>query len=96
MTTVLAWMNTMLKFKCNQEFYDHIDALSASIEKAGFTAASRRLFGLVHKVAWSTSTELFYELKNALLAIFDESRETLPRNLSDDVRACVQAIDEIL
>jgi hypothetical protein len=46
------------QFKSNQEFYDHIDVLCVGLREAGCADEADRLWGLIHQVAWTTSTEL--------------------------------------
>jgi len=51
-------------YKSNAEFYQHLDALTASLTESGFSEAGQKIAFLIHKVAWTTSSELFGELRN--------------------------------
>ena len=83
------------QFKSNQEFYNHIDLLGARLRAAGAGAEADRLWELIHQVAWTTSTELFGELRNACREIVTARKNELPREILDDLRACIRAIDRL-
>lgn len=80
------------QFKSNQEFYDHIDALCLQLREAGFMNEANQLWTLIHKVAWTTSTELFGELRNAFRAILANSKTALPGRIQEDLKACICVI----
>ena len=80
-------------YKSNDEFYQHLDALTASLIASGFAKAGERISFLIHKVAWTTSSELFGELRIAFREILQQHRDSLPAHISDDLTDCIQVID---
>jgi hypothetical protein len=81
------------KFASNDEFYAFIDAITEKLRKAGFASDAERLHELIHKIAWTTSSELFGELRIALKTIRKE-RAGLPSDLSSDIRYALKVINK--
>jgi hypothetical protein len=75
----------MRRPQSNQEFYDELDRMSARLRSAGLDADGTRIWELIHKVAWTTSTELFGDLRIAMRAIRDDPQKMAA--LSPDLRA---------
>ena len=80
-------------YKSNAEFYQHLDALTASLNESGFSEAGQKIAFLIHKVAWTTSSELFGELRILFREILQQHGDSLPRHISDDLTDCIQVID---
>jgi hypothetical protein len=80
-------------FRNNQEVYDHVDATIDSLRQSGFTGDAERLHHLLHKVAWTTSSELFGELGHALLTIAENPK--LPPAVRDQIESCIAAVEMI-
>lgn len=54
----------MRSYKSNQDFYDHIDEVVVSLRSAGHTIVADQIHSLIHEVAWTSSSELFGELRD--------------------------------
>lgn len=61
-------------FRSNQDFYDYVDGTIAELRASGCDKEADRLDHLLHKVAWTTSSELFGELGLALIQISAQSQ----------------------
>ena len=83
----------MHTFESNDEFYKHLDKLTASLGESGFSEAGQKISFLLHKVAWTTSSELFGELRILFRELLAQHRDSLPQSISDDLRDCIQVID---
>ena len=68
------------------EFLTHL-----AVEKS----VAERLHTLIHKVAWTTSTELFGELRIALRKI-QETEDRADLDLGSDITAAIQTLDYAL
>jgi len=79
-------------FPSNQKFYDFVDSLSVRLGEFGFSEASRELNSLLHEMAWTTGSELFGEIKLALLKL--KEGHQLPGSLSEDVDLCIKTVDD--
>jgi hypothetical protein len=79
-------------FKSNQEFYNYVDTTIGSLRHAGFADDADRLQFLLHKVAWTTSSELFGELGHALLAT---AEKPLPPEVGVQVSSCIAGVELI-
>jgi len=81
-------------FRSNNDFYDYLDSTVIEMLQAGLNKEAERLDFLLHKVAWTTSTELFGELGLSILKILE-----LP-NLSPSIRSrlqyCIAAVRVVL
>lgn len=82
-----------LSFNSNEEFYAHIDSLIAQLRELNLAAPAQELHTILHEVAWTTSSELFGELKLVLVRIKEKHRGQLPREVEQDITACVRVID---
>jgi hypothetical protein len=58
-------------FRSNNEFYDYVDGTVIEMRQAGLNKEAEHLDFLLHKVAWTTSSELFGELGLSILKILD-------------------------
>ena len=82
-----------LSFNSNEEFYDHIDSLIARLRELNLAAPAQELYTRLHEVAWATTSELLGELKLVLVGIKAKYRGQLPREVEQDITACVGVID---
>ena len=82
-------------FSNNDEFYTFVDTIAQRLCASGLAADGDRLNALVHKVAWTTSTELFGELRIALRKIDDHGR-SVDAALLSDIAVAIEAIDYAL
>ena len=83
----------MHTFKSNAEFYQHLAALTASLTESEFSEAGQKIAFLIHKIAWTTSSEFFGELRILFHEILQQHRDSLPAHISDDLIDCIQTID---
>ena len=84
----------MAEFASNDDFYDFIDGLSNRLTEAGYEVHGRRLHVLLHEVPWTTSTELFGELRQSFLEI--RAAAQLSSDLNLDLDRCLQALQKAL
>lgn len=78
----------------SEEFPGVIDAVSDKLRSHGFSGEADRLHKLVHAVAWTTSSELYGELRLGLDEIRKE-RHNLPPSIVREVRRLIKSIDRI-
>jgi hypothetical protein len=86
-------MNEIL-FNSNQDFYEFVERLSADLSELGFSGASRELQTILHEMAWTTSSEVFGEIKMTLQRLKLEEGKRLPQHLSEDVELCIKSIED--
>ena len=89
------WQKRHPKLISNDQFYAFIDAITAKLRSRGFTSDADRLHALVHETAWTTSTEIFGELRSALKEILSHRVDFDP-NLSADIQFAIKTINEAL
>lgn len=82
----------MRTFASNQEFYDHIDSVTRSLAESGHREFAAQIDHLLHRVAWTTSSELFGELKERFEAFLGSSSTKEPI-LVAECRDIISAID---
>jgi hypothetical protein len=85
----------MQEFRSNDEFWSHIDRLSEALCNSGFVEDGKKLHLLLHEVAWTTSTELFGELKLAFIDILKKG-SSLPQEIQDDIKESLATADNVL
>ena len=76
------------------EFPAVIDSLRDKLRSHGFTGAADRLHNLVHEMVWTTSNELYGELRLALQEIRKERRD-LPSDITAELPRLIKSIDHI-
>ena len=76
------------------EFPAVIDAIRDKLRSHGFTDEAARLHYLVHEGVWTTSNELYGELRLALNEIQKERRD-LPSDIAAEIRRLIKSIDHI-
>ena len=86
--------STKRQFSSNAEFYAFIDSIADRLRSGGFGHDSERLNTLVHKVAWTTSSELFGDLRIALRKILEE-RPSLDPIVLLDIAVAIDAIERM-
>jgi hypothetical protein len=80
-------------FANNTEFYAFIDTIGQQTRSTGRVDDAERLHTLIHKVAWTTSSELFGELRIALRDI-REDRRALDQVPLSDITFAIDTIGE--
>lgn len=83
----------MLDVNTPDDVYPAVDELVSALNSLGKTELGAMLEHRVHKVAWTTRTELFEELRRVLGGV---SPASLPPQLDRQVRALVDVLDEHL
>jgi hypothetical protein len=78
----------------SHEFPGVIDAVSDKLRSHGFSGEADRLHKLVHEMAWTTSSELYGELRLGLNEIWKECHN-LPPDIAGEVRRLIKSIDRI-
>jgi hypothetical protein len=89
------WQKRHPKLSSNDQFYAFIDAIAEKLRSHGFTSDADRLHTLVHEMAWTTSTEVFGELRSVLKDIRSHRADFDP-NLSADIQLAIKTINKAL
>jgi len=82
----------MRRYESNQQFYDHIDAMVLSLKAIGETDISDEIDMLLHKTAWTTTSELFGELRIRLEKLL-QAEQPLPAAIKSDIQGCINTIN---
>ncbi len=82
----------MRTYRSNQEFYDHIDEVVELLRTVGHEKSADKINHLLHKVAWTTSSELFGELRDEFSAII-QSKTELPVEIHNAVKGFIETIN---
>jgi hypothetical protein len=80
-------------FANNTEFYAFIDTIAQRLRGTDRPDDAERLHTLIHNVAWTTSSELFGELRIALRDI-REDHQTLDHALLSDIAFAIDTVGE--
>ncbi len=83
----------MQEYTSNQEFYKHIDEVVVELRSVGHEAMAEKINFLLHGVAWTTSSELFGELRERFQELLD-SQPSLPQKIKDDVTGFITTINK--
>lgn len=83
-----------VNFTSNQEFYAYLDVLSSNLGETGFSDASVELRAVLHQTSWTTSSEVFGEIKASLLKVKAEHGRRLPPCLLEDINLCIKTIED--
>ena len=82
------------KLATSEEFPGVIDAISEKLRNDGFLNEADLLHKLVHEMVWTTSNELYGELRMALSKIRKERRDLSPE-IAAEIRRLIKSIDHI-
>ena len=94
MSILAKLLGSRSKLARSDEFPAVIDAIRNKLRSHGFIEEADRLHTLVHKMAWTTSSELYGELSFALKEIRKERRD-LPSDIAAEIRRRIKSIDHI-
>ena len=83
----------MLSYESHQQFYDHIDEVVASLRSAGQVDIANQIDYLLHQVAWTTTSELFGELRERFEAAL-KSPTPLPSAIAVDLKEFITSINQ--
>ena len=83
------------KFTSNAELYEFIDTIAERLRRRDRFADAARLHTLIHKVAWTTSTELFGELRITLQQMQGKNKPA-DADLASDIAAAIQILSSAL
>ncbi len=76
------------------EFPAAVDALRDKLRSKGFGTESDRLHSLLHEMVWTTSNELYGELRLALNEIRKQRRD-FPTHIAVGIRRLIKSIDRL-
>jgi HSP90 family molecular chaperone len=86
----------MIEPKTNQEFYRDIDATCLRLREIGMGMEANRISHLLHKVAWTSTSELFEKLEETfeeLLAGAHAAR--LTQQLKEELTSYVKILANV-
>ena len=76
--------------KTNEEFDTRVDELCSRLTEIGMNAEADRISFRLHKVSWTTSAELFWELYLELRQIpHGPNAQKLPAAVENDLANCI-------
>jgi hypothetical protein len=85
----------MHQYESNQQFYNHIDKVVASLRLTGQIDIANQIHHLLHKVTWTSSSELFGELRERFEKVL-KSPTPLPKHVEDDINGFITIINQAL
>ena len=70
----------------NQEFYQRVDALCVRLRQVGLDTEANQITHLLHKVAWTSTSELFGALESAFEGLLaGSSAAKLPQDMKNEL-----------
>jgi|WetSurMetagenome_2_1015567.scaffolds.fasta_scaffold521940_2 hypothetical protein len=86
----------MMTHMDNNEFYDGVDALCVHLRQIGLDADANRIGHLLHKVAWTSTSELFRALESAFEGLLSGANATkLPQQTRDELNNYLQMLGNV-
>ena len=82
----------MKAYSSTQDFYNHIDEIVEILRSTEHSRSAEKIYSLIHKVAWTTSSELFGELRNEFV-LLKKNKKSLPDNVYEAVKTFIKTID---
>jgi hypothetical protein len=70
----------MKSYSSNQDFYNHIDSIVELLRTTSLSKSAEKIHFLLHKVAWTTTSELFGELRKEFHSILKQKSEISKEN----------------
>jgi hypothetical protein len=83
----------MPTYESNQQFYDHIDEVVSALKSTGRVEIANQIDYLLHKVAWTTSSELFGELRDRFEQAL-KSPTPLPSAIEIELKGFIATINQ--
>jgi len=83
----------MRAYESNQQLYDHIDEVVVELKSAGQVETASQIDYLLHKVAWTTTSELFGELRDRFERAL-KSPTPLPSAIEVELRGFIATINQ--
>jgi prephenate dehydrogenase len=78
------------RFKTLEDFYKAVDALIERATLEHHDDDARRLYALLHEMAWTTSSELLGELTAALKEMKKKMKGTYSPETRMEIKECLQ------
>ena len=75
--------------------YECFDELTASLRDDGLSTEADRLYILLHRVAWTTGSELIGELGQALKKIENDGSPTISANSAQKIEECFKMVRRV-
>lgn len=83
----------MRTYESNQQFYDHIDEVVTALKSEGQAEIANQIEFLLHKVAWTTTSELFGELRDRFEQAL-KSPTPLPSTVKAELNGFIATINQ--
>lgn len=81
-----------VEFKSNEDFYSFVDVLRVNLSEKHFPEASQKLNFILNEMTYTTSSEMFGDLRLALLEIKAVNDNKLPKHIIENIDICLKAI----
>jgi len=86
----------MRTLKNNQEFYEHLDKICSRLRLIGMSKEADQIYYLLHKVAWTSSSELFEELELVFKNLLSASNATkIPQELKKELIGYIEILSNV-
>ena len=85
----------MRKYNSNQDFYNHIDEFVDQLVHPNCIGFAKKIHHRLHDVAWTTSSELFGELKKIFEELLD-TQPTISEEMRNDLEYFISTINKAL
>jgi hypothetical protein len=86
----------MKEMKTVQDIYTSVDTLVAELHSLKVSELANTLSFRVHKVAWTTGSELLEELQTVMMEALRIDGDCLPPSIKQDIEYILRAIEHIL
>jgi hypothetical protein len=82
-------------FSSNTEFYAFVDQVAERLRAEGLADSADRLHALLHRAAWSSSSELIGEVGKAIIVVRGRSDRSVSPDLVRDLERCLAAVRRV-
>jgi hypothetical protein len=86
----------MRKFESTGAFYTHVDEIIESLQEHELSTSADNIHTLLHRTAWTTSTELLGELRIAFYKVLQDDTGRLATTLREDIEQCIAVLEQSL
>ena len=83
-----------MEFSSTEDFYNFVEVIQRKLNQEGFTDSAEQLFSILNDGGWTTSSEVFGEIRLVLQKVIEKKPRRISDELLENIEIVILTIDK--